>query len=112
MQSRPAPEQRGEEEEAQGHGQVPLGPRHQGADPGGGVQRGLRGAAEAAPHFTPGQKTLQDRDPQTGNLLHLLSQSRAGCLGATREAQTFGSDWNGRTRGVTGYGKVAFRVGF
>lgn len=80
MQSRPAPEQGGEEEEAEGHGQVPLGPRHQREDPGGGFQRGLRGAEEITPHFAPGQETLQDRDPQTGYLLHLLSQSRVGCL--------------------------------
>lgn len=53
VQSRSAPEQGGEEEEAEGHGEVPLGPRHQREDPGGGVQRGLRGAAETAPHLAP-----------------------------------------------------------
>lgn len=83
MQSRPAPEQGGEEEKTEGHGQVPLSPRHQGEDPGGGVQRGLRGAEEITPHITSGQETLQDRDPQTGYMLHLLSQSCAGCLKVT-----------------------------
>lgn len=80
VQSRPASEPRGEEEAAEGHGQVPLGPRHQGADPRGGLQRGLRGAQEITPHPAPGQETLQDRDTQTGYLLHLISQSRPGCL--------------------------------
>lgn len=80
MQSRPASEPWGEEEEAEGHGQVPLGPRHPREDPGGGVQRGLRGAKEITPHVAPGQETLQDRDTQTGYLLHLISQSRPGCL--------------------------------
>lgn len=37
MQSRSASEPRGEEAAAEGHGQVPLGPRHQREDPGGGV---------------------------------------------------------------------------
>lgn len=83
MQIRPAPEQGGEEEEAESHGQVPLGPRHQREDPGGGVQRGLRGTEEITPHPTPGQETLQDRDPQTGYMLHLLSQPRVGCLRVT-----------------------------
>ncbi|CAG00973.1 unnamed protein product, partial [Tetraodon nigroviridis] len=80
MQSRPASEPRGEEEAAEGHGQVPLGPRHPGEDPGGGVQRGLRGAEEITAHVAPGQETLQDRDTQTGYLLYLLSQSRPGRL--------------------------------
>lgn len=77
---RAAAEPGGEAAAAAGHGQVPLGPRHQGADPGGGVQRGLRGAPEAAPHLAPWQETLQDRDPQTGYLLHLLPEPRVGRL--------------------------------
>lgn len=78
MQSRPASEPGGEEEAAEGHGQVPLGPRHQREDPGGGVQRGLRGAQEITPHVASGQETLQDRDTQTRYLLYFISQSRPG----------------------------------
>lgn len=82
VQSRAAAEPRGEAAAAEGHGQVPLRARHQGAHPRGGVQRGLRGAAEITAHPASGQEALQDRDPQTGHLLHLLSQSRAGRLEA------------------------------
>lgn len=90
MQSRAAAEQGGEEEAAAGHGQVPLRARNPGADPGGGVQRGLRGAAQAAAHVAPGQETLQDRDPQTGYLLHLLPEPRVGCLSGSGRADGCG----------------------
>lgn len=80
VQSRAAAEQGGEEEAAEGHCKVPLRARHPGADPGGGVQRGLRGAAQAAAHVAPGQETVKDRDPQTGYMLHLLPEPRVGCL--------------------------------
>lgn len=115
MQIRSTPEQRGEEEEAEGYGQVPIGPRHQRTDPGGGVQRGLRGAEEITPHLTSRQETLQDRDPQTGYMLHLLSQSRVGCLKMTPPPSSMTKKWFSWVRldswASFGYGKVgSFRV--
>ena len=120
MQIRPAAEPGGEAAAAEGHGQVPLGPRHPGEDPGGGVQRGLRGAEEAAAHLAPRQETLQDRDPQTGYLLHLLSQPRVGCVRATRtpppaprgdsRAGWVGAGLQRRMLASAGYGIVDSRV--
>ena len=119
VQIRPAAEPRGEAAAAEGHGQVPLGPRHPGADPGGGVQRGLRGAAEAAAHLAPRQETLQDRDPQTGYLLHLLSEPRVGRVRATRtppaprgdsRAARVAAGLQRRVLAPAGYGIVDSRV--
>ena len=77
-------QQGGEEAEEARHRQISIRARHQGARPRGGLQRGLRGAEEAAAHDPPQQEAEQDRDPAAGALLHLLSQPRAECVSGWR----------------------------
>lgn len=81
LRPRAHPQQGGEEAEEAQDGQISIRARHQGAGPRGGLQRGLCGAEKAAPDDSTRQEVVQDRHPETRNLLHLLPQPRAGCLG-------------------------------
>lgn len=64
------------------------GPSHHrlclsGTSESGGVQHGLCGPTQIAPHTSAGQEAFKDRNPPAGHLLHRLPKPRPGRLNVT-----------------------------
>lgn len=75
-----------------------------GTGPRDGLQRGLRRAQKTDPNAPTWQEVDQDWDPATRDVLHLLPQPRAGCLGCEelqpRQLNEFGNNkgnWSHKT---------------